>query len=209
MRSLEHAADREADMRAAFARGELRTTAEIAFQRYGQEILAFLVARLHDRTRGEDAFSMFAEDFWRGLHEFDWRSSLRCWAYKLACNAACRLARAPYQRVLRNLPISQLADTVIAEGPGERVTPAFRRTDVKQRMSALRMRLSDDDQVLLMLRVDRRLPFRELALVLGACGDADDEELARAASTLRKRFERLKRELRTLAIAEGLITPDA
>ena len=40
------------------------------------------------------------------------------------------------------------------------------RTEVKDRVRAIRDRLDPDDQMLLTLRVDKRMPFRELALVM-------------------------------------------
>lgn len=197
----------EADLRAAFVRGDLRTTAELAFQRYGAEILAFLIARARNRTRAEDAFSLFAEAFWCGLPSFAWRSTLRVWAYKLACNAAVRIATAPAARAHRNLPVSQFAETVAALSRSA-ATPAYQRSDVKRRMAALRLRLSEEDQVLLMLHVDRGLRFRELVLVLGTA-ESGSEALEREAMRMRKRFERLKRELRKLALEEGLLGPSA
>jgi RNA polymerase sigma-70 factor (ECF subfamily) len=71
------------------------------------------------------------------------------------------------------------------------------RTDVKDRVRALRARLAPDDQTLLVLRVDKDLGWRDIALVeLG--DDAPTAVLDRVAATLRKRFERVKQRLREL-----------
>jgi RNA polymerase sigma-70 factor (ECF subfamily) len=70
----------------------------------------------------------------------------------------------------------------------------------------LRQTLPPDDQMLLILRVDGGMDFRELAVAMAA-NDAvsDDAELDREAARLRKRFERVKERLRELARDAGLI----
>lgn len=201
---LEQLPDQEAPIRSAFDSGDLQKAAELAFTRYGSEILAFLIARSRSRTQGEDAFSVFSEDFWKGLPSFGWQCSLRCWAYKIACNAALRVAQSPAARPQRNLRVSQYAD-MLAATVNARETQDFRRTEVKRRIAALRERLSAADRDLLMLHVDRGLRFPDLARVLGEAEHASDVE--REAARLRKRFERIKKELRRMAIDEGLIAP--
>jgi RNA polymerase sigma-70 factor (ECF subfamily) len=62
----------------------------------------------------------------------------------------------------------------------------------------IRRELDDDDQILLVLRVDRNLAWRDIAIVL--LGEsARFDEIARKAATLRKQFERVKDRLRSLA----------
>ena len=73
-------------------------------------------------------------------------------------------------------------------------TATFDKTSVRDRMAALRRHLGTDEQNVLTLRIDRELPWRDVAMIL------DEDE-----ATLRKRFERTKRKLRELAIAEGLL----
>jgi RNA polymerase sigma-70 factor (ECF subfamily) len=93
-------------------------------------------------------------------------------------------------------------------------TAVFKRTDVKDRVRALREQLTPEERELLVLRVDRGLDWREIARVLreqssrsseGAPVDDDDAELARDAAALRKRFERTKARLRELAERAGMI----
>jgi RNA polymerase sigma-70 factor (ECF subfamily) len=87
------------------------------------------------------------------------------------------------------------------------VTALHLRTDVKTRVRRLREQLDIEDQTLLMLHVDRGLPWRELVLVMHDDSAAlEDAELDREAARLRKRFERVKAELKRLAIREGLIS---
>jgi RNA polymerase sigma-70 factor, ECF subfamily len=65
---------------------------------------------------------------------------------------------------------------------------------VKDRLRALRDELKPEDRELLVLRLDRELEWPEIALILGT-----------DAATLRKRFERLKEKLRTMAQRAGLL----
>lgn len=201
-----HAVDPELSIRTAYAHEDFTTAARLAFALYGREILTFLRARLRGEDHADEAFAMFAEDLWSGIQRFEWRCTLRCWAYVLARNAANRYTNAPHRQRVRNLPLSQHASALVREESARARTEPHRDTSVKHRMRALREQLVGDDQTLLMLHIDRGLTFRELALVLHN-GEAPlaGEAHARETARLRKRFERVKTELRRLARKEGLL----
>jgi DNA-directed RNA polymerase specialized sigma24 family protein len=82
--------DAEPSIRAAWDAQDFQSAATRALEAYGQEILSFLIARLRAASDGEEAFSIFAEDFWKGLPGFGSRCSVRGWMYTLARNAANR-----------------------------------------------------------------------------------------------------------------------
>ena len=67
--------------------------------------------------------------------------------------------------------------------------------------------MPDDDRTLLILRVDRGLPWRELVLVMhdGDAANLSEAELQKTEQRLRQRFKRLKDRLRELAEKDGLI----
>ena len=124
--------------------------------------------------------------------------------------ARARYARAPGRRKDRNLTLSRNVQLSRLVEQVRTQTEAYRRTDVKDQMRALRDKLDPDDQMLLILRVDRRMEWRDLATVMCVGEDAagvglNDEELARESARLRKRFERVKEELRRLARESGLL----
>ena len=194
----------EAPIREAAARGDHAEAARLTFALYGREIMTFVGARLGCADDGQEAFAMFAEDLWRGIGSFEFRCSVRCWVHILARNAASRFARAPERRRERNRPLSQ-HPSALAVPDARSETRPYHRTEIKQRMRALRERLSGDDQLLLSLHVERGLPFRELALIVHDDLGDSEELAARAAARLRKRFERVKRALRQFAVAEGLL----
>ena len=72
------------------------------------------------------------------------------------------------------------------------------REDEERLVEEFRRQLDEDDQTLLVLRVDRNLAWRDIALVLLG-EEADPEDVTRKAATLRKQFERVKERLRELA----------
>ena len=200
----------EAQIKAACDAGDHERAVTLLLQIYAEELLSFLIARLRDRSHGEEAFSLLAEDLWLGLPRFEFRSSVRTWAYMVARHVAARYARAPGRRKDRNLTLSRNGQLSQLVEQVRTRTEAYRRTDVKNQMRALRDKLDPDDQMLLILRVDRRMEWRDLAIVMSAGEDAagvglNDEELARESARLRKRFERVKEDLRRLAKESGLL----
>jgi len=195
----------EAAIRGAFEAQDLPRAANEILALYGRDVLGFLVARLRNRDDGQEAYAMFSEDLWRGLRGFEFRGSARAWTYTLARNAATRYALAKERRPARNLPLSEQCAAVERAAASRSATQAHLRTEVKQRMRALRDRLTSDEQTLLMLHVDRGLTFPELAEVLHGA-PLDKTLLDRETPRIRKQFERIKRKLRQLAIEEGILT---
>lgn len=199
--------EREKAIRDAWEAGRFDAATSAALTLYGSEIMSFMAARLRDRADAEDAFSLFAERLWSGLPAFTWRCSLRTWSYTIARNVATSYASAPHRRAARNVPLSgagvlsHLADRLRS------ITQSFCQTDVKDRFRALREQLSPDEQTLLVLRVDRGLPWRDLAIAMNGDADLDEAAIERESARLRKVFERIRRELRRLAEREGLLAP--
>ncbi|MEY4577238.1 MAG: hypothetical protein RL701_1941 [Pseudomonadota bacterium] len=202
----DHAND-ESEIRAAFAAGKLELAASGALRLYRHEILSFIGSRLHNRADAEETLSIFAENLWTGLPNFQWRCTLRTWCYTLAHNAVRRFATSAQRRPARNLRLS--CPGVLSELVEQMrsATYPYQRTDVKDRFRALREQLDEEDQMLLVLRVDRNLSFREIALTCLGDVDSDDAVIAREEARLRKAFTRLRPELRRLAEAEGLLPP--
>jgi RNA polymerase sigma-70 factor (ECF subfamily) len=201
-------AELDAQIKRACESGDYAAAATLFIEHHGGEILAFLGARLRNPSSAEEVFAIFAEKLWIGLPSFEWRSTLRSWAYRLARNAANDYVQAAAHRPGRHVPLS---DNAMLSNLIDRVrttTAAYRRTPVKDRMRELREMLPEDDQMLLILRVDREMDFRELAVAM-ANGETllTDADLDREAARLRKRFERVKERLRELAEEAGLIKP--
>jgi RNA polymerase sigma-70 factor (ECF subfamily) len=194
----------EIELRKAFDAGRFHDAATWTMAAYGKEILSFLCSSLPSCDAYE-AYSMFAEDLWKGLPGFSWRCSMRTWAYTLARNAAFRYKRQPHRRPENRLPLSDL--NIVAETP-EHVHSSvqlFRQTPIKNRFRLLREQLHPDDQMVLELRVDRNMTWNDLALAMMGDVRLNPAALARESARLRKAFERAKRQLRVLAEREGLL----
>jgi RNA polymerase sigma-70 factor (ECF subfamily) len=185
----------ESRIRAALARGEPDAAAEEAIRGYGPQVLGYLTRVLGSADDAADAFSYFSERVWKGMAGFEGRSSVRVWLYRVAWTAALRVADDGFRRRrerLRTSMASRLAAEVMTRAAADVV-----RED--EGMDRLRRALEPAERALLVLRLDQRLSWREVAEVLRADGEAVDE------AALRKRFERVKEKLARLARDEGLI----
>jgi RNA polymerase sigma-70 factor (ECF subfamily) len=128
--------------------------------------------------------------------EFRGESSVRTWVYCVARNAAISVTRDGWRR------FSERLETREAERLAEevRTRSALKLERQSTALSALRDALDLDEQTLLTLRLDERLPWNEIALIMSSGGDPID------AAAVRKRFERLKAKLAELARKQGLIS---
>lgn len=197
----------ERQARQAFDAGDLDRAATLFIEHCGGEILGFLVGRMGSEHDAAEVFSEFAEDLWRGLPDFQWRCSMRSWAYTLARNAAYRFRQAPQNDPRRNRPLHRDSHFAQEVARLRTATVNHLRTEVKSRMRELREQLPEDDQVLLILRIDKKMSWKELAAVLSGEGDTMDvADRERWAARLRQRFQTAKERLRELARAEGLVS---
>lgn len=187
----------EREVRRRFDAGDLDGGMTAALEGYGPELFGFLRGLARDHDQAADAFGAACERMWKALPRFRWDSSFRVWAYTIARHEFLRTTRHA-ARARRDLPISQLGSVDAIVARGRSATPAHARTDVKDRFAALRAELAPEDHMLLGLRLDRRMEWREIAQVLGS---GDPAAQARDAATLRKRYERLKGRLRELVRA--------
>jgi RNA polymerase sigma-70 factor (ECF subfamily) len=95
-----------------------------------------------------------------------------------------------------------------AEAEVRTATLSFLRTERRTQLAALREALAPEDQTLLILRVDRKLSWEELAVVLGSDPNLSGADaLKREAARLRKRFQIVKSKLRKQAVKHGLLSP--
>lgn len=183
--------DLEVEIRRRLDASDDDGAATAAIRGYGPEILGYLTAILRDEDRADEAFATFSEDLWRGLPAFRADSTFRTWAYKLAWHAAARTAREPFRK--KAVAFGTSAVSALAYEIRSATAPHL-RTETKTAVQRLRDELKPDEQTLLILRVDRDLAWDEVADIM----DLD-------AATVRKRFERVKDRLRTIARARGLL----
>jgi len=182
----------EDELRSHCDRKDWELAATTAIRGYGPELLGYLNAMLRDASEADDVFATVCEHVWTGVERFAWQSSFRTWVYAVTRNACVSFARGA--RKHRRVVHTTTALAAVAQEVRTR-TASFLRTETKDRLAEIRAALDPDDQTLLILRVDRQLAWREIAQVFEG-EDATAEVLDRRSSALRKRFERLKDDLR-------------
>ncbi len=194
-------------IRTAWDSGDHERAAALTIEHYGPELLGFLINLTRDVPVANEMFGQFSENFWRSWHRFEWRCSVRTWVYKLARRAAIHQLERDRRNEQHAMPLGSQVSLAV-----ERVrtaTLAYQRTDVKDRFQELRAQLPEEDQALLILRVDRDLSWLELAeIMLGPEADPGSEQLKTEAARLRKRFQLAKTRLRELVEEAGLLEVD-
>jgi RNA polymerase sigma-70 factor (ECF subfamily) len=185
---------REEAIRALIATDVAQAT-ELAIRAYGPELIGWLCSILPSEADAHDAFSRMSENLWRTLPRFDGRCSVRTWCYMLARQAAYYVRSRP--ATSREVLVSNVPSLVASVTHVWNTTHAGRQL-AENVYAEIRRQLEDDDQTLLVLRVDRDLAWRDIAIVmLGE--NADTDEVPRKAAALRKQFERVKEKLREMA----------
>ncbi len=182
----------EIEIRRRFDAGDLDGALTKAIEGYGAEVYGFLIGLARDADQAGDVFSATCERLWKYLPGYRWDGPIQVWFYRIARNEFLRAVKRPAPHV----PISQVPAVAAAAMAHVRsTTPIYMRTQIKEAFAKIRERLDPDDHMLLGLRLDRRMPWNEIAEIFGA---QDPATRTREAAALRKRFERLKEKLRDL-----------
>jgi RNA polymerase sigma-70 factor (ECF subfamily) len=198
----------ETKIRNAIDAGHVDAAASATLDAYGQEILSLLASRLGGLNEAQEVYSLFAEEVWVGLPTFAWHCSVRTWCYALARQATARYARTPHKRFARRFRFAGLSVLSQLLDRFRSVTRVYQRMDVKERLQLLRERLDPEEQTLLVLRVDRGLAWRDLAIAMSGDPDLDEADISRESMRLRNMFDRVKAELRRMARRDGLFEAD-
>ena len=188
--------DVEERIRAAFDAGDLREAATICLTQYGPELMGYIYATMRNELAADDVWSVFCEDLWSGIDGFRWESRFQTWVYTLARNACNRYFRDPYKRRGRRFNTGEISHVV------EHIrtnTKPYLKTEVKSEVRKLRERLTPDEQTLLILRLDRKMSWQDVAMILSS----PEDQVSVAAC--RKRFQRIKQRLAKWVVEEGLV----
>jgi RNA polymerase sigma-70 factor (ECF subfamily) len=191
----------ERKVRSLLAKENLSGATAAALELYGAEVFGFVEGVLDDRGGANEVYSAFTERLWRGLSGFHWDCSLRTWSYVIARNELARYRSVQARRTAIQRPISRVP-SVAAPEPSTR--HPFQRTTFTEAVARLRGELPDGDRDLLVLRVDRGLSWRDVALSFVGL-DAPALTIERESVRLRQRFQLIKRQLKKVATAQGLL----
>lgn len=179
--------------------GDVDGAATEAIKAYGPEIYTLLVSIHRSRQDADEAFSLFCEKLWKGLAGFEGRSSFRTWAYTVAWSAASKVhARKVSRRREQLATHSEMAALALAVRTD---TLSRMRDERRDRLRALRQTLPTEDQLLLVLRIERELDWKDLARVMNPDAELDAVTLTRESARLRKRYQAAKERLRALIAA--------
>lgn len=203
----------EEPLQRALEAGDARTATTLLLQAYGPEVMRFLAAFHAELADLEEVFSAFAEALFRSCESFRGDCGARTWVYAVARRTSLRHRRDRARHRARFVPFPDDQGLAELEQRVRTETASFLRTERRSALLELRASLSEADQVLLTLRVDRRLPFEEIAVVLhegesDGASTLDGEARRRASARLRKRFQTLKERLREAGRKAGLVDPE-
>jgi RNA polymerase sigma-70 factor (ECF subfamily) len=195
-------------MRDACAAGDFDGATTAALRLYGPELLGFLVGVHEDYDAARDAFGLFSEKLWQSIPRFEWKCSLRTWCYRLVRNAAIDARRGDHRK--RRVRLSSAPEVMEVATRVRTETLSVLRTANRTALERLRDELPEEDRALLVLRVDRELNWREIAIVLAESANRadrvdDDAALTREAARLRKRSQLITQRLRTMARERNLL----
>jgi len=192
----------EAQIHEALVAGDRSRAATLTVEAYGGEVLAFIEDRVKSGGDAEEVFSDLLEELWESLERFRGDCSMRTWCYLLARRGVGKQWRGLGVRRKRELSSGNFS--ALEEVARSRTAP-FLRTEVKSRARELRETLPEEEQQLLLLRIERDLPFADIARIMSDDESLSAEALSREASRLRKRFQLAKDRLTTLLVSEGLV----
>ena len=142
----------EREVRRLCEAGDHDGAATLALRGYGSEIYGFLMALHRDEQDASDVFATFSEGLWLALPGFAWECTLRTWAYSIARYGSNRFYR-DGRRAKNNSPLSVVASRLMEQVRSQ--TAEHLRTENKNEITLLRESLSAEEQMLLILRVDR------------------------------------------------------
>lgn len=188
-------------VRALCASSDYQSATTLILKSLGPDVVRVIHGRFRDETSTAEVFSSFAEDLWTAIAGFSFRCSVRAWVFTIARNAGSRYLKRDLQRQRQAQPLSQVPELAEQAAVLRSTTLAHLRTTHHDRVTELRNALSEDEQLLLTLRLDRKLEWREIAVVMLGETDAEPARVTGEAARLRKRFQLLKDKLKRLVQA--------
>lgn len=195
----------EEEARDLLAAGFRDDAATLVLRALGPEVYGFLLAALGRQSDAGEVFSLLSERVWKSIGDFRFGCSLRTWVYVIARNEMSRLLRGMRRHEAGRETPSAIAEVAAAV---RSATDSALKSAKVDKLLMLRDELSIEDRTLLILRIDRALPWDDIALAtLEAEGaeSAHPEDLKREAARLRKRFQLVKEKLRRRFEQEGML----
>jgi len=191
----EERASTEEQIAAHLARADVDRAATETIRAYGPEILRYALSLCRDRADADDVFAEFCARVWKALPTFRGATTVRAFAYRIVRNAAADFYSDGYRR--RRATLSSGLASRLARSVATSSKAALERDAA--RLAKIRSLFKEEEETLLLLRIDRGLSWEEIGEVLTADGRAP------TPVALRKRFERLKSKIARQAREAGLL----
>jgi DNA-directed RNA polymerase specialized sigma24 family protein len=193
-RPLRAATDATARVRAHLTEGDVAAAAHATFAAFGAELFGFLIGVLDDVAAARAVYVEIGERVARDLGAFEWQCCLRTWLYVVS------------RRALRDRRTRVGGDGAAVNASYSAVSLSRRRVRAPHTILRIRRSLTEAERELLILRVDRRLTWDEIALTAlgeGATSDALVAESRRA----REHVGEIVRRLEVVAVEQRIVPP--
>lgn len=191
--------DPDEEIRACCQRQDAKTATLCALRHHGRELLAFLYGVLGDDA-AEDANQELWAAIFSSILSFQGQSRFRTWAYVIAWRICGAFLRDRDRRRLLE-PLSAVPELLSDEAQLRVRCLTGMRATLESAVGRIRQRLAPEERMLLILRVDQELSWREIASILLPDGSQIEQEEQR----LRQRFVRIKNKIRQEACKIGLM----
>ena len=186
-RPPEPSPDSTLDANVLLARGDLRGAIEALMDEHGDVLLGYCSRVLRDPVLAEDVLQQVFFEAHRDLDQFQGRSSLRTWLFRIAyhrCQDAIR------SRVRRDRIIGADDEAVVAHAdPAPMSTDRLERDALLEALEECLALLSDEVRMTVLLRYQSELTYTEMSRSLEKRSDALHARVARALPVLRRCLE--------------------
>jgi RNA polymerase sigma-70 factor (ECF subfamily) len=183
----EAATSLDTEVRELVRADRIRDAGDLLLARLSPELRPFLHRLLGDVGLADEAHSASCERLWRGLKNFRWECSLRSWGFIIARREASRCRARHAQAHHHHTTLT------VAEGlPAHATSRASLTTTRRDILETLRESLSDEDRDLLVMRVERGLSWKEIAVAFLEEEAPDTEAINREAARLRQRYHSIR-----------------
>lgn len=144
--------------------------------RHAQHLYRLAVSLVGNATDAEDVLQEAFTGAFRGMREFEERSSVKTWLTRILVTQAAKWRRDRRRRT--TVPMNE--DVAVAKGTG---------ADVGLDLNAMLQRLSPEHRQILVLREFERMTYEEIALMLEIPQGTVESRLHRARSELREKLK--------------------
>jgi RNA polymerase sigma-70 factor, ECF subfamily len=183
-------------VRSLIRKGDPQSAARQALYAYGAELFGFLIGVLDDVALARHVYADFGQRVGTEIEAFRWRCTLRTWLYGLA------------RRELRDRRLRRHRTPALRSGsdPAVSLSVSRRRPELRSAISAIRRALTEEEREILILHVDRRFEWEELATT-GLDEGASRSELATESQRLQARMAAVLERVESVAVEHRIVRP--